>query len=72
MPWQMYVPAAIGTTLLIATLVTGWTLNPMSGMRPMIVRRKLSPGLYWWSVALLVFFTAVALFIALSGYLVKS
>lgn len=37
----------------------------------MIVRRKLSPGPYWWSVALNVLFTAVALWIALADYFVK-
>jgi hypothetical protein len=71
MYWEMFIPAAIGTALLISALVTGRALNPLRGMSPMILRRKLSPVSYWWSVALNVLFTAVALWIALAGYFVK-
>jgi hypothetical protein len=72
MHWEMFIPAAIGTVFLISALVTGRALNPLRGMSPMIVHRKLSPGPYWWSVALNVLFTAAALWIALAGYFVKS
>ena len=68
----MFIPAAIGAVLLISALVTGRALNPLHGMSPMIVRRAISPGPYWWSVALNVIFTAVALLIASSGYFVQS
>ena len=69
---EMFVPAAIGMALLVLELVTGRAFNPLRGTSPMIVRRKLSPSLYWWGVALTVFITAVALWIALAGYFVKS
>lgn len=72
MRWEIFIPAAIGTVFLISALVTGRALNPFRGMSPLIVRRKLSPVPYWWSVALNVLFTAVGLWIALAGYFVKS
>jgi hypothetical protein len=72
MHWEMFIPAAIGTVFLMSALVTGRALNPLRGTSPMIVNRKLSPGRYWWSIALNVLFTAVALCIAVPSYLVKA
>jgi len=72
MHWEMFIPATIGTGLLIIALATGRAFNPLRGTSPMIVRRKLSPGPYWWSVSLNLIFIALALWIALVGRVVKS
>lgn len=56
--------AAIPVALLIASLVTGKTMNPLRGARPFIVARSQQPIRYWTGVAILALMVALSAWIA--------
>ena len=41
--WDVYVPLLVIATLLLFSLISGKTFNPLRGMRPMIVTREERP-----------------------------
>ena len=46
----MGTPLIVVGTVLVASIVTGKTLNPMRGLSPIIVNRSENPGRYWGGV----------------------
>ena len=62
--WDVYVPLLVIATLLLFSLISGKTFNPLRGMRPMIVTREERPYHYWASVILCALFGLVWLWMA--------
>lgn len=64
---SMWTFPALMLALLVVDLVSGKALNPLRGLRPLVVSRDTMPGHYWGAIALLGFLFAVGLWMALAA-----